>query len=91
MSTRKAGESEKARTDDHCGEVEALLDALPVDLVGQVREADVAHELFPDDVGESVGRAVRVRRGRGRVTVRVVGHLYRSPSVHCPSCRRRRR
>lgn len=69
-------------TDDHCGEVEALLDALPVDLVGQVRETDVARELFPDDVGEAMGRAVWLGTGRG-VAVLVVGHLGGCRRVSC--------
>ena len=58
-----------ALTDDHGVEVEALAHALPVDLVGEVRETDVAHELLTDDggggavgslLGEGGGRAVHV-------------------------------
>lgn len=40
----------KRRTDDHGGELEALPDALSVDLVGEVCETDIAHELFADNV-----------------------------------------
>lgn len=46
------------RTNNHAGELEALSDALPVDLVGKVGEADVTHELFPDDAGQMVRAAV---------------------------------
>ena len=54
-------------TDDHGSKVEALLDTLPVDLVGQVGEADVAHEFFADE-----GRhAVRGRAGGLPVGMRV--------------------
>lgn len=58
-----------ALTDDHGVEVEALAHALPVDLVGEIRETDVAHELLTDDggggavgslLGEGGGRAVHV-------------------------------
>lgn len=37
------------RTDNHGSELEALPYALPVDLVGQVCESDIAIELFADD------------------------------------------
>ena len=37
------------RTDNHGSELEALPYALPVDLVGQVCESDIAVELFADD------------------------------------------
>lgn len=80
--------NELLRTNDHGGELEALADALPVDLVGEVGEANEAHELFPDDGGEAllVSRSLllleRGRRasaggdGEGRVAVggAVVGH-----------------
>ena len=43
-----------ALTDDHGGELEALADTLPVNLVGQVGEANEAHELFADDGRDTV-------------------------------------
>lgn len=36
-------------TDDHACELETFPDALPVYLVGQVGETDIAHERFADD------------------------------------------
>ena len=41
------------RTDDHGSELETLAHALPVDLVWQVCEADVAHELLANDGGQA--------------------------------------
>lgn len=38
----------KKLTNDHGGELEALADALTVNLVGKVGETNVAHELFTD-------------------------------------------
>ena len=79
--------NELLRTNDHGGELEALADTLPVDLVGQVGEANEAHELFADDGRERMlllgrglleGRrgAVHPVGGEGRVAVGgvVVGH-----------------
>ena len=40
---------ERGPTDDHSGELESLPYALPVDLVGQIGETDVAHQFFADD------------------------------------------
>lgn len=45
-------------TDNHASELEAFPDALPVDLVGEVCESNITHELFPDDVAECRGAAV---------------------------------
>lgn len=39
---------EKKLTNNHGGELEALANALTVDLVGQVGETHVAHEFFTD-------------------------------------------
>ena len=72
-------------TDNHCGELEALPDALPVHLVWKVGETDVAHELFADDGRDTVlgrrlleggGGAIWPVRGERRVAVgrAVVGH-----------------
>ena len=49
------------RTDDHYGKLEALSNALAVDLVGEVGETDVAHQLLADDGGDT-GSAGRKRR-----------------------------
>ena len=46
------GRGEK-RTDNHGSELEALADALPVDLVWKVCETDVAHELLANDGGQA--------------------------------------
>ncbi len=88
MTTRGTCD-ELLRTNDHSSELEALADALPVDLVGEVCEADEAHELFPDDGREAVlggGLLLLLEGGRravcpggeggGRVAVGgvVVGH-----------------
>ena len=75
------------RTYDHSGELEALANALPVNLVGEVGKANEAHELFADDGRERMlllgrglleGRrgAVHPVGGEGRVAVGgvVVGH-----------------
>ena len=75
------------RTYDHSGELEALANALPVNLVGEVSKANEAHELFADDGRERMlllgrglleGRrgAVHPVGGEGRVAVGgvVVGH-----------------
>ena len=77
--------NELLRTNDHGGELEALADTLPVDLVGQVGEANEAHELFADDGRDTVlgrrlleggGGAIWPVRGERRVAVgrAVVGH-----------------
>lgn len=55
------------RTNDHGRELEALANALPVDLVGQVGKANEAHELFPDDGGETMLRAWLLQGGGGAV------------------------
>ena len=80
--------NELLRTNDHGGELEALADTLPVDLVGQVGEANEAHELFADDGRDTVlgrrlleggGGAVCPLRGERRVAVgrAVVRHGWR--------------
>lgn len=48
-----------ARTNDHCGELEALPHAFPVHLIGEVGEANVSHELFADDWGDASVGALR--------------------------------
>ena len=62
------------RTDNHGSELEALPYALPVDLVGQVCESDIAIELFADDGssrsgfgGLGKGRCGTVHLARGAV------------------------
>ena len=52
----------RQRTDDHGSELEALPDALPMDLVGQVGKAYIAHELLANSGGLAKGRG---RRGGG--------------------------
>jgi hypothetical protein len=47
-------------TDDHYGELEALSDALAVDLVGKIGKTNVAHQFLADD-GSNTGRAGRKR------------------------------
>ena len=54
---------ERGLTDNHCRELEAFPDTLPVDLIRKVGETDVAHEFFADDrrqawVGESGCRPI---------------------------------
>ena len=51
--SEKAKEGGQKRTDYHAGELEALADGFPVDLVGEVGEPDVAHELLADDARET--------------------------------------
>ena len=46
------------RTDDHYGELEALPDALTMDLVGKIGKPDVSHEFLADDWGDT-GSVVR--------------------------------
>lgn len=82
------GRGEKGRTDDHGGELETLPDTLPVNLVGEVGKADIAHEFLADygrngglvGGGQGRGRAIEVAvGGRGEVAVAAggvrVGHL----------------
>jgi hypothetical protein len=40
-------------TNNHCGELEAFPYALPVYLVWEVGEANIAHEFFADDRGDA--------------------------------------
>jgi hypothetical protein len=68
--SRGGQEKEEKRTDDHGSELEALADALPVDLVWQVCEPDVAHELLANDGGQAGrvlldGGAGAIREGVG--------------------------
>jgi hypothetical protein len=44
----------RGRTNDHYGELKALPHALAVDLVWEVCETDVTHELLADDWGDGV-------------------------------------
>jgi hypothetical protein len=53
------GRKEGGRTDDHGSELEALPDALSMDLVGQVGEADISHKLLANDGGLSQRRGSR--------------------------------
>lgn len=39
-------------TDDHDGEVEALLDRLAVDLIGEVSETDIALQLLAESAAQ---------------------------------------
>ena len=53
----------ETRTNYHHGELEALLDRLPVDLVGEVCEADIAHEFLANDGWEAGSRLLRQSAG----------------------------
>ena len=67
----RTGNMTTMRTNNHSGELEALPDALPVHLVWQVCEANVAVELFADDgwcgrvccLGQGRGGGVHLARG----------------------------
>lgn len=65
------------RTNDHGRELETLPDALPVDLVWEVRETDVAHQLFADDGRDrGMGRrgdTIRAAVDGGKVAVGSTG------------------
>lgn len=68
---------ERRRTDDHARKLETLPDALPVDLVGEICETDVAHELFPDDTAKCGGAAIGRRSAAVDGTVSVAAVLVR--------------
>ena len=73
------------RTDNHGSELEALPYALPVDLVGQVCESDIAIELFADDgyassvlrLSEGGIRAIHLASAVGRKGVAISGRNVR--------------
>ena len=54
---------QRPHTNDHGSELETLPHTLSVDLVGEVGEPDVAHQLFANDIGKGSGmRCWRQRR-----------------------------
>jgi len=40
-------------TNNHCGELEALSNTFPMDLVWEVGKAHIAHQLFANDTGNA--------------------------------------
>src|ERR1700733_8404258 len=79
----------KEHTDDHCGELEALPHAFPMNLVWEIGKADVAHQFFPNDgrnargvTGWSQRRTRTIRKSIGQKVCSAsggvrVGHLER--------------
>ena len=45
--------ADERRTNNHCSKLETFPDAFPVDLIGEVGEPDVAHQLFADNTGNA--------------------------------------
>lgn len=80
----------KPLTDNHSRELEALLDALAVDLVRQVGESNVAHQLFPDNRAQSLCRGVALPTGSRDIFARIRGHL-RSTAHACSTVSSRSR
>ena len=68
---RKLGETLPPRTDNHGSELETLPHTLPVDLVGEVGEPDVAHQLFANDTGKASSMGCWGQRGTRTVCATV--------------------
>ena len=73
MSARPSANVTTTLTDDHGSKLEALPYALPVHLVWEVGETDIAVELFADDGRRTRFRGLRKGRARGVCSARAVG------------------
>jgi len=65
------GETLLPRTDNHGSELETLPHTLSVDLVGEVGEPDVAHQLFANDIGKASSMGCWRKRRAGTVCATV--------------------
>jgi hypothetical protein len=68
---RKLGETLRPRTDNHGSELETLPHTFSMDLVGEVGEPDVAHQLFANDTGKASSVGCWGQRRAGTVCAAV--------------------
>lgn len=67
--------SGRRRTNNHRSELETLPNTFPVDLVWEVGETDVTHQLFTNDRGNSAGVTSGNKRRAGPVGQAIGGDI----------------